>query len=340
MIYEVMADFNDEYFEYIMSWMAHIVQRPCKPTRIFLAFTGEEGAGKGTMFNTLCRIIGKSALHIAHVAHLLGKFNPQHEYSLLCFLDEAMEPGNAQGNAVLKSLITEPYIHIEEKYGDQRSVKNYMNICAASNHVHIVTAGLVSRRFAVFKVNDKYSAIDNPTNVEYWEDIYDELENGGREAFLYRLLTRDISSFNPRKIPLTQALIEQRTQSLQPMETWLVDSLLRGSFEYSIDGKTYNNDMDEQNNSSNCFSSNALFNSYLHFLKKRNVSSIDSYLSFSRQFSRYEFEPVRHTDGSNNRGYQLGSLEKAREHITKKLKLPDGIFDLGNSGAGQKIDSI
>src|SRR5262249_20729334 len=62
----------------------------------------------------------------------------------------------------------------------------------------------------------------------YFAAIDDELDNGGREALLYHLLSFDLSSVNLREIPRTDALIEQKIQSLSPEMAWWLDILKNG----------------------------------------------------------------------------------------------------------------
>ena len=54
--------------------------------------------------------------------------------------------------------------------------------------------------------------------TRYFGGIADDLENGGYESLLHFLLGYEISDYEVRLVPQTQALIEQK---LQTAESWM-----------------------------------------------------------------------------------------------------------------------
>jgi hypothetical protein len=54
------------------------------------------------------------------------------------------------------------------------------------------------------------------------------MENGGYEALLYHLQSIDLSDFNVRKVPQTEALREQKDLSLSREEEWFYQKLQDG----------------------------------------------------------------------------------------------------------------
>ena len=57
-----------------------------------------------------------------------------------------------------------------------------------------------------------------------------ELDNGGYEALLYHLLYEvDLTDFNVREVPQTEALRQQRDHSLPPLEAWWCELLETGT---------------------------------------------------------------------------------------------------------------
>jgi hypothetical protein len=61
-------------------------------------------------------------------------------------------------------------------------------------------------------------------NVPYFTAITKQMDNGGREAFLHLLKTRNISDFNVRAVPQTGALAEQKRHSRRGIDA-LVEHL-------------------------------------------------------------------------------------------------------------------
>jgi hypothetical protein len=62
-------------------------------------------------------------------------------------------------------------------------VKNFIRLIVASNNDWVVPAGLEERRFFVLDISDKYMQ-----NHEYFKKLFDQMDNGGREAMLHDLL--------------------------------------------------------------------------------------------------------------------------------------------------------
>ncbi len=124
---------------------------------------------------------------------------------------------------MLKMLITEPVIPIERKGRDVRFVKNMAHLMIASNNDWVVPAGLDERRFCVIDVGE-----DRAQNREYFSAIATEMENGGCGAMLHDIRHRDLSAYRPSRIPVTEALRQQKILSMAPHEKWWLQKLTDG----------------------------------------------------------------------------------------------------------------
>ncbi|MBV8092318.1 MAG: hypothetical protein JO110_03610 [Acetobacteraceae bacterium] len=184
---------------------------------------GGEGTGKGTVARVLMRIFGHHSLQISNPKHLTGNFNLHLRDCIALFADEAFFAGDKAHVGVLKSIITEPYLTIEGKYQNAIQVPNFLHLIMASNENWVIPASLDARRFLVLDVG-----IEAKDNHEYFEALWQEMENGGYEAFLYDLLHYDLTHFNVRRPPETEGLREQKKLSLPTLEAWWLDVLQRG----------------------------------------------------------------------------------------------------------------
>jgi hypothetical protein len=113
---------------------------------------------------------------------------------------------------------------VEFKNVEAIRIKNLIRTLMTSNEGWVVPADLGERRFAAFDVN---KAICN--NHPYFAAIHEELNNGGYEALLYQVLHEvDVSKVNLRDVPKTEALLDQKIESLTPEQSWWFDLLSSG----------------------------------------------------------------------------------------------------------------
>ncbi len=247
--------------EYLLNWLARLVQYPGQQGEVAVVLKGVEGCGKGTLATAVKTMIGHHALAIANANHLVGNFNEHLRDVIFLFADEAFFAGDKQHVGVLKSLITENTLTIEGKYANAVEFPNFLHIMMASNEEWVVPADLRSRRWFVLDVPDTKVG-DYP----YFEKVRKQLDAGGYAAMLYDLLNRDISAFNVRAIPQTEGLEQQRHLSLDSHHAWWLDCLERGYvFRSKLGLEEVFGVWPEE-----FVSTEILFASYLEFAKSRN----------------------------------------------------------------------
>ncbi len=235
-IFHVLADNDWKAYEYILRWTAWSIQNPGRMPEVALVFRGGKGAGKGFFANTVARLFGEHALHIFSQSHLTGNFNGHLRSCLLLYVDEAFWAGDKKGESVLKGLITENVLMIEQKGIDAAQWKNRLHIIMTANSQWVVPASADERRFAVFNANDYY--VKRPKErVPYFNHLYYEAGNGGLPAMLYDLKNWKLGDWHPRQVYETAALFEQKRHSMTPVEQWFDNLLEEGTLPgYKIPG--------------------------------------------------------------------------------------------------------
>jgi hypothetical protein len=219
----IVCNGDVEQYEYLMNWMASLVQSPATQGETAIIMRGGEGCGKGILARALKHVIGQHGLAISNARHLTGQFNEHLRDCIFLFADEAFFAGDRVHTGILKSIITEPDLTIEGKFKVVTQAMNYLHLMMASNEEWVVPASLDAWRFAVYNVSN-----ERVGDFVYFAAIAEQLENGGHEAMLAELLSRDISRFNVRKIPQSEGLKDQKRLSLRTHETWWVECLQRG----------------------------------------------------------------------------------------------------------------
>ena len=203
----------EELSEYLLNWMACAVHFPGHPGEVAVVLRGNEGVGKGVLAKEFGRLFGQHFRHISQARHLTGRFNSHLQHCSFLFADEAFFAGDRSHELILKALITEDMIMIEPKGLDAFSVRNYLHLILSSNNDWVAPAGADARRFFAVTVSDA-----RKQDHAYFA-ITKQMDAGEREALLDHLLSRDLSDFDVRKVPLTDALAEQKAHSRRGVDS-------------------------------------------------------------------------------------------------------------------------
>jgi hypothetical protein len=293
-IRDVICRGNREHYEYLIQWLARLVQQPAEQGEVAIVMRGAEGTGKGTLARALKRILGQHALAISNSKHLTGNFNSHLRDCVFLFADEAFFAGDRQHVGVLKAIITEPYLTVEGKYQNAVQTPNFLHLMMASNEEWVVPASLEARRFLVLEVSNAHKD-DHPWFASIWE----EMTAGGYAAMLHDLLRINLATFNVRRVPVTEGLQQQKKLSLHTDKAWWLDVLHRGYVHKSRHG------LEEVFNQwHETIATDLLYASYTDFAKEKHERHVLSRESFGRFMISMSGKPTR------RRGLITG------EHIT------------------------
>lgn len=214
---------SQEHYDYTMNWMARAVQQPASQGEVAIVLRGGKGTGKSIFAREFGKLFGRHFIHISNPSHLVGNFNAHLKDAIALFADEAFFAGDRKHESVLKMLVTEETIPIEQKHVDVEPYPNYIHLIMAANDPHVIRATGDERRYFVLDVGQ-----ERQQDSEYFGSMVKQMENGGREALLFELQNRDISNFQVRDVPQTDALMEQKQLSLDTDEEWWFRKLQDG----------------------------------------------------------------------------------------------------------------
>lgn len=223
-IRDVLANGDRAHARYIIGWLADMVQNPGRKPGVALVFKGGKGAGKDTLAVALRRIVGKR--HVAHVNRpdaLTNRFNAPFATAILAHVEEAFWSGAHDKKGTLQSLITSETLPIEKKGIDTVTVDSFLRLIMTTNESWAVPASHDERRYAVFDVSDSRIG-----DRDYFAALYAEIEGGGPAGLLAHLLDVDVSDFNVRDVPQTEALRDQKLNTLRGVERWWFEFLHKG----------------------------------------------------------------------------------------------------------------
>ena len=306
-LFEVICNGDLNIFEYLLDFLAHMIQKPEEKPGVMFVMLGGEGIGKGTFFYLLQKIWSKTTLIVSDIDHVIGGYNAALEKNYIVCMDEALFKGQKKAMDSLKSFITETTITIEQKYQPRRSLESIHRFFAATNHEHFGNIELDSRRFVFLDVSNKFQK-----NDEYFETLYDAINNSTEINQLYSdLLSRDIVNFKVRKKPETKALLKQKLKSLNGFPRYWYEVLTLGYFD--VGGR-------EQScidwTDPNFISSKSLFYYYKNFQNGKRLYDTIQFNEISNHIKKLctQANSVRKCrNNSSERGYQLPSLIDARK---------------------------
>jgi Family of unknown function (DUF5906)/RepB DNA-primase from phage plasmid len=251
-----------DWAEYLFNWLARLFQYPNIAGEVAIALRGAKGSGKGILGRWIVKAFGQHGMQIFHSTQLVGRFNEHLRDCVVLFADEAFYAGDKQHEGALKGLVTEPFLAIEGKYQRVVIVPNMLHVILASNNDWVIPASSDERRYCVFDVADNRCG-----DLAYFAAIERQMQNGGLAAMLYDLLHCDISKFEVRSVPQTEALKIQKTLSLPSLEQWWLDVLSRGFLWKSRHGAPYFRDWQT------FYSTELLHRSYMQWCQENRIGS-------------------------------------------------------------------
>jgi Family of unknown function (DUF5906) len=214
---------NREHYEWVLGFLADMVQRPNEKPGVALVLRGDEGTGKGFLANHVGELFPRHYVVVSHAEHITGRFNAHHQQALLMFIDEAFWAGDKRAEGVLKHLVTDEIVTTELKGLDPITTRNVSRFIVASNEDWVVPAGLKARRWAVIDVADTRKG-----DRAYFTAIEREWERGGKASLLHFLLNHDLRPVDLYRVPRTAGLLHQKIESMQPHERWWMECVHEG----------------------------------------------------------------------------------------------------------------
>jgi Mesyanzhinovviridae DNA primase len=208
------------HYDYLIGWMARAVQVPDSPGYSAVVLKGKPGTGKSFFAKAFGSLWGRHFMQVTDSKHLVGSFNAHLRDCVVLFGDEAFWAGDKKHEGILKTLITEETLTIEQKGVDAESAPNYVHLIMASNEDWVVPAGVGDRRFFVLEVAEGRMRDD-----AWFAAAQAQLDAGGREALLHLLQSADLRGFNVRDVPRTAALGEQKDFSMRLEYEWWQNKL-------------------------------------------------------------------------------------------------------------------
>ena len=216
---KVICAGDSETYLYLIGWLAHLFQRPEEKPSVAIVMKSIEGTGKGSMVRPLLEILGMYAIQVNGSGQIAGRFNSTIANKLFVFVDEAdLTDGRSADR--LKAIISEDTVNLERKGKDPEIMPNYARFIFASNRDRVINAGLRERRYLVLEPDAIYAQ-----NKGYFDRLHHWISDNGAQKLLAWLLSYDLSHFDPRRAPVTAALVEEKLASMPAVYQFIYSEL-------------------------------------------------------------------------------------------------------------------
>jgi Family of unknown function (DUF5906) len=320
----VLCSGNKEHYRWLMAWCAQMFQQPWKKPETAVAIQGEEeGTGKSFFPQILAKLLdgkdftnaNKLYFTTPNAKMITGDFSGHLEHCILLHAEEAFRAESDREDSIIKSIISEDNLSINAKNIEAKLSKNFIRLILTGNPPHIVKAGRFARRFLVLKISSKHRL-----DTEYFKELSNELNSGGYEALMYYFMHYPISKFNLRIVLKTEALLEQKIESMKGEERFWYTLLHTGELDIlGINHGKYYGKMEKEYS----VIKYKLFNRFQRFMNKKAEKNRSDEVSFGMRFSK--FFPVIDNNGTiqkDRNGNPMKMLKSDKHQETNCYIIP------------------
>lgn len=237
-LFHVISDSSNQVYDFLIEFLAHIVQYPGKKLLFVPYVKGQKGIGKSLLLFTPFQ-----QLYHHHTVYLAGQgvnddFNGRlRDGVILMNLDEF--PQSHKHTQTFKSMITQPYMNVRAMYSETETVPNRMNFIITTNHYPSSHLEITKdeRRFFLIEaahLTDKELTEHKKklTNL-YQECLWDDGKKTGLKAFIWWLLQQKINTDEPmeNRIPITALFRRTIENTMTVAERFIKRCIERGGIK-------------------------------------------------------------------------------------------------------------
>lgn len=224
---------NVGHAKWLMAFFAHMIQKPAVKPLVALVFKGGKGNGKSAAVQRVGALVEPHLFVASNQRFLLGNFNSHMSDTLFFVLEEALWGGSKSAEGMLKDIVTNGKLNIEQKFREAFRADNYMRVAIVGNEEWQVPASLKDeRRWAVFNVEMRsmpFETIADKKKIRaFFYRMRVLMEEGGYRYLLTYLQGLDLEGADVDEAPMTEGLIEQIEHTLSPLHQWWYECLRDG----------------------------------------------------------------------------------------------------------------
>lgn len=262
------------FFHYLICWCSRTLTHHGKDrAKIVPVLKGNQGTGKGMFASRYGELFGKHFLHIMNSNQIGQRFNMQMMDALLVYVNEAVFAGSQVIRTLLKGLITEDEIQLEQKYLPSFMGKSHMRFIYSSNEDWVVPIEWDNRRYWMLEVTNSLSGV---AKDEYFGRLMKQWDLIGKES-LYKFLTSDRIMDMAAEVRFESEMPLTSASSVQLIQTdevygWLQSVLQKGGHYIYDGGSATTVHWEGEGTYGNTFSITAIMADYVKYSRDRGMT--------------------------------------------------------------------
>lgn len=207
---------NEEYFEYLLYYIAHMIQKPNERIPIAFIIKGKQGTGKNVFLSAICNLLDKRNYTISsNPKDFFGDYAEGFYHKLLVNINECEGRDTFEYEGRLKSFITENTITLNAKFMRPITIQNYARLFIFTNKPNPIPIDVKSgdRRYIVYQTTEEFLDKGKYNDI-FWSKLVKHFEKPEFLAALYDELNElkiDNYEFVKRR-PITEAYLEMCKQ--------------------------------------------------------------------------------------------------------------------------------
>jgi len=235
----IVCDGSEEKLNWLLLWMAHLVQRPGEKPGTGIIGIGKGGVGKGRFGALLAKLAAPHFKQLENEGHVIGQFAGEHlSKCVLVQVSEAVFGASPKVSSTLKALVDARDIQVEVKGYSLITMPSFTRFYFDSNEAVPVLIEMngSERRYFVLRFNSAEKG-----EGKYFDKLTNAIEGEEMGALLAYLEAYDPASAglnwsDVRTAPETPERRVMGYNSMRAAQRKLLDVLRAGEVTLTVDG--------------------------------------------------------------------------------------------------------
>jgi len=214
---------NEEHFNYLIRWIAHLFQFPEIKALVYLTFNGPNGTGKDSFWEFVGALMGDE-LYLPNARledDICGRFNFISSRRILIQVQEVSREAAKKYKDTIKRIVTQTKGIYEDKGVKQVKLNSYERYVFTTNDDVPMFIEQGERRPCIFTPSAVHCG-----DTKYWNTLFADYENPAvQRAFYDYLMKIDLTGWDIKNRPITDTYRDAAIVSAPPLARFFGDCL-------------------------------------------------------------------------------------------------------------------